>query len=212
MEEAFWHSKWARNEIGFHEAGTNPLLLRHFPALRLAPGARVFVPLCGKTRDIPWLRAQGCEIVGSELSQLAVEQLFAEVGVTPRVAEAGLLRCYAADGIRIFAGNIFDLDRDMLGPVDAIYDRAALVALPDPMRARYAAHLMAMTGTAKQLLVCLEYDQSRMAGPPFSVGEAEIRRHYDAAYRIACLESGAIEGGLKGVSPAREAAWLLEPL
>ncbi len=210
MEEAFWQEKWARNEIGFHEAGTNPLLLRHFPALRLAPGARVFVPLCGKTRDIHWLRANGYRVAGAELSTLAVRQLFAEMGVEPRISAAGALQRFEAAGLSIYAGNIFDLDRDVLGRVDAIYDRAALVALPDAMRARYAEHLMAMTGTAKQLLVCLDYDQSLMAGPPFSIDEAEIRRHYDAVYRITCLERREVEGGLKGF-PTHESAWLLEP-
>lgn len=210
MEEAFWQEKWARNEIGFHEAGTNPLLLRHFPALHLAPDARVFVPLCGKTRDIHWLRANGYRVAGAELSTLAVRQLFAEMGVEPRISAAGALQRFEADGLSIHAGNIFDLGRDVLGGVDAIYDRAALVALPDAMRARYAEHLMAMTGTAKQLLVCLDYDQSLMAGPPFSIDEAEIRRHYDAVYRITCLERREVEGGLKGF-PAHERAWLLEP-
>jgi thiopurine S-methyltransferase len=202
--------EWASNQIGFHEAEANPLLLRHLPALHLALGARVFVPLCGKTRDIHWLRAAGYQVAGSELSPLAIGQLFAELGLEPRISTVGTMQRFKADGLSIHVGNIFDLDRDALGAVDAIYDRAALVALPDPMRARYATHLMAMTATAKQLLVCLEYDQSRMAGPPFSVGEAEIRRRYDASYRIARLESREVEGGLKG-APARETIWLLEP-
>lgn len=210
MEDAFWHDKWASNAIGFHEADTNALLLRHFAALRLAPGARVFVPLCGKTRDIHWLRAGGYRVAGSELSALAVGQLFAEMGLEPKITTAGKLRRFEAEGIVVDAGDIFQLDRKALGAVDAIYDRPALVALPAPLRARYAAHLMAVTGTVRQLLVCLEYDQSLMPGPPFSIGEAEIRAHYEAAYRITCLENREVAGGLKG-RQGRETCWLLEP-
>lgn len=208
MEEQFWQQKWQRGEIGFHEGKPNALLVRHLPALGLAPGARLFLPLCGKTRDIGWLLAQGYRVAGAELSRLAIEQLFAELGVAPVIAEAGPLTRFEAPGLVVFVGNIFDLDRGTLGAVDGVYDRAALVALPEPMRERYAAHLIAITDAAPQLLVSFDYDQSRMEGPPFAVTPAEIARHYDTAYRIACLQRRAVDGGIRGV-PSQEAIWHL---
>jgi thiopurine S-methyltransferase len=209
MEADFWHDKWEANQIGFHKAEANPLLIAHFPALGLAKGARVFVPLCGKTLDIPWLLAQGMRVAGAELSTLAVEQLFEDMGVTPEVAEVGALKRYSAEGVDIYAGDIFDLTAAELGGIDAVYDRAALVALPDAMRARYAAHLAEITGRAQQLVICFEYDQSKMNGPPFSVSPAEVERVHGAQYSLTALHSGPMAGGLKGVVEAEETVWLL---
>lgn len=211
MEPDFWHRKWRDDQIGFHRADPNPLLTRHLPALALPAGARVFVPLCGKSRDVFWLHRAGFAVAGAELSAQAVDALFAEAGVTPRMSGAGPLRRADADGVTVFTGDIFELDAATLGKVDAVYDRAALVALPAPMRERYAAHLAALTAGAPQLLVCTEYDQSRVDGPPFSVDAAEVRRLYGAAYAIAPLDRTGDPGGIRGVTPAWEAVWLLRP-
>lgn len=211
VDEAFWHGKWQRNETGFHELQPNPLLLRHFPALGLPPGACVFVPLCGKSLDIHWLLEQGYRVVGIELSQIAVDQLFAELELTPRISEVGGLRCLEAGNIRIFVGNIFDLTRTALGPVDAVYDRASLIALPEPVRTAYAPHVIAITDAAPELLICLEYDQSFRPGPPFSVNEAEVRQYYGGPFHLTCVRRHDVPGGLKGTCPATEVVWILEP-
>ena len=211
MEHHFWHDKWARGDIGFHEADANPLLVRHFDVLGLAAGSRVFVPLCGKTRDIAWLLDRGHRVAGAELSRIAIDQLFAELGVVPEVTEEGKRLHYRAPDIDIFVGDIFELTRDTLGPVDAVYDRAALVALPEALRTRYAAHLMAITGAAPQLLICYDYDQSALAGPPFSITDDEVRCHYGDRYDLTRLESSPLAGGLKGKCPATENVWWLRP-
>jgi thiopurine S-methyltransferase len=210
MEQDFWHARWRNNQIGFHEGAPNTLLVAHFAALGMPPGGRVFVPLCGKSRDLCWLRAQGLQVVGAELSRLAVEQFFAEQDLSPAITPAGKLERFEAEGVTIFAGDIFDLDRDTLGPVDAVYDRAALVAFPLPMRDRYAEHLLALTGGARELLVTFEYDQAKIAGPPFSVMEGEVRTRYGEIYRLTRAETRDVPGGLKGLCPAQESAWLLK--
>jgi thiopurine S-methyltransferase len=208
MEPDFWHRRWANNQIGFHETSANRMLLRYLPVLGLRAGARVFLPLCGKTRDIGWLRAQGLSVAGAELSPLAVDQLFEDMGIAPTITQnAGLIH-YQADGIDVFAGDIFDLTAETLGRVDAIYDRAALVALPSDMRTRYAGHLHAITGGAQQLLICFAYDQSLQAGPPFSVDQSEVERLYGHLYRIEPVGSGPTEGGVRG-TPAEEQVWHL---
>lgn len=211
MEHQFWHNKWESNEIGFHEGEPNALLLRHFSALDLAPGARLFVPLCGKSRDVHWLLAQGHAVVGAELSRLAIEQLFAELGLEPQITDAGPLERFTAGALTVFVGDIFDLDRHTLGEVRAVYDRAALVALPTPMRERYAAHLAALTHHARQLLITLDYEPSLLAGPPFPVTEHELRRLYGEAYHLTRLETHELKGGLRGARPIHESAWLLAP-
>lgn len=211
MDAQFWHRKWERDEIAFHEAEPKPLLLRHLPVLDLSPGARVFLPLCGKSRDIAWLLDHGYRVAGIELSPIAVEQFFAAIGLSPAASEVGGLRRLEAAGVTIFVGDVLTLGREALGPVDAVYDRAALVALPAAMRERYAAHLPAVSAGTPQLLVTFDYDPSRLDGPPFCVTETEVRRHYDRAYRVACIENRELDRGLKGFRPVREAVWHLAP-
>jgi thiopurine S-methyltransferase len=210
MDPDFWLTRWQDNRTGFHEGVPNDLLVAHFAALGLPRGARVFVPLCGKSRDLHWLRAQGFAVVGAELSRLAVEQFFDELGIPPAITPVDKLDRFEAAGVTIFTGDIFDLDQNTLGPVDAVYDRAALVALPDPLRAQYAAHLIELTQAAPQLLVTFEYDQAKHPGPPFSVQQADVQKHYDATYRPERLELRDLPGGLRGNCPAKESAWLLE--
>lgn len=209
MDRDFWHRKWASNQIGFHENAANPHLLAHIGRLELAPGARVFVPLCGKSRDLHWLLAQGYRVAGVELSRLAVDQLFADLGMTPEVSVGEALHRYHARGIDIFVGDVFALQAAMLGAVDAVWDRAALVALPEPMRARYAAHVSALAQGAPQLLVCYQYEQALMDGPPFAVGDDEVRQRYGHAYALTLLDKATVAGGFKGRLPALEAVWLL---
>ncbi|WP_202940819.1 thiopurine S-methyltransferase [Alteromonas macleodii] len=203
MEHSFWHSKWQKNEIGFHEPEGNALLVKYAsflfgddnPSTSLK---RIFVPLCGKTRDIGWLLSNDCEVVGAELSEVAIIQLFEELGVEPTVTITSNGKIYAKDGLTIYVGDIFKLTSSNLGDVTGIYDRAALVALPSPLREQYAAHLMAITQCAPQLIISFEYDQNEMAGPPFSVNEKTVDALYSADYNIQRLERSVLEGGLKG--------------
>lgn len=209
MDPQFWHDRWASNEIGFHRSDANPLLLKYFNELALGKGSRVFVPLCGKTVDIPWLLSNGYRVAGAELSATAIEQLFAQLAVKPAIARHGAVDHYQADNIDIFVGDVFNVTKRLLGPVDAIYDRAALVALPPPMRSRYADHLQEITDHAPQLLISYEYDQRLGKGPPFSVSKEEVHRHYEHHYTVCLLTSLDVPGGLKGKCAATEHVWLL---
>lgn len=208
MEHSFWHDRWEAGQIGFHEGRVNALLAAHAAHLPTAP-ARIFLPLCGKTADIGWLLSRGYRIAGAELSEIAIRQLFEDLGLTPEITTAGALTRFSARAIDIFVGDIFDLTAEILGPVDAIYDRAALVALPDQMRQRYSAHLPTITARAPQLLITFAYDQSVMPGPPFSIPAEDVHAHYTAHYTLTDLETRDVKGGLKGVCPATETIWSL---
>jgi len=210
MEASFWHQKWEANDIAFHQDDANPSLVQHFDALELHPGSRVFVPLCGKTRDIHWLLTNGYRVAGAELSKIAIEQLFSDLQVIPEISTVGPLEHFSAENIDIYVGNLFDLSKEILGPIDAVYDRAALVALPSETRVRYAAHITDITNTAPQLLICYVYDQSVMDGPPFSISDDEVRQHYQDVYRLAHVAAEDVPDGLKGMCPARENIWLLK--
>ena len=209
MEASFWHNKWQRGEIAFHQNNANPLLVEHFEALNLAKGSRVFLPLCGKTLDIAWLLADGYQVVGAELSEIAIDELFQSLGLQPEIAQRGALTHYSAKDIDIYVGDIFELSAQTLGAVDAIYDRAAIVALPADIRKKYTSHLMSITQAATQLVIAYEYDQSLVDGPPFSVSEEELKQHYGASYSLKALETREVEGGMKGKAASTETIWLL---
>ena len=210
MEPTFWHNRWQTNQTGWHERAVNPLLITHFPSLNVPPGRRVFVPLCGKSLDLGWLLAQGYAVAGAELSELAVTQLFLELGIEPTISEVGKHKHFHGEKIDIFVGDLFDLSRKLLGPVDAVYDRAALVALPDAMRVQYTEHLKSLTSLAPQLVIGYEYDQTIVPGPPFSVTSDELHRHYSDSYTLTPLARINVPNGLKGKCPATEHVWRLE--
>lgn len=211
MEKDFWHRRWEKNEIGFHEAQPNELLVKHCAQLGLSDDDRVFLPLCGKTTDIDWLLAQGYQVVGIELNQSAVEQLFDRLNITPDKTDINQdVSCYQSENLTIFQGDIFELGRNELGSVDAIYDRAALVALPDELRTQYARHLLTLCPKTPQLLIVFEYDQNQMDGPPFSVSVSDIEKIYQSHYTITQCQTRQVPGGVRQV-PAQETAWLLSP-
>lgn len=179
MHPDFWHERWQQGQIGFHRNDANPWLIQHWHTLDLSSSTGVFVPLCGKTQDLLWLRAQGYEVVGVEVSRIAVEAFFEENGLAPVVSSHGLFTQYACDGIRILCGDFFDLTPQDLEGVRGCYDRASLIAFPPEMRSRYAQHLVRILPPgAAMLLVAFDYPQSQLDGPPFSVDGDEVVRLY----------------------------------
>ena len=210
MDAEFWHSKWQQSEQGFHLNEVNPLLKKHFNHLSVDEGERVFLPLCGKTLDIGWLLERGCRVVGCELSQVAIDQLFEQLDLVPTIFELGPLKHYCAQNLDVFVGDIFELSKEVIGPIDLVYDRAALVALPDAMRKQYSAHLVNLTECARQLLICFEYDQALIDGPPFSIVEVAVQQYYGDHYRVQMLERVELSEPFKSVDKVAETVWLLD--
>lgn len=209
MEPDFWHGKWQRDETAFHEGKPNERLTRFVNRLKLNPGARVFVPLCGKSADLIWLMDQGFRVAGIELSPIAVTDFFAGLEMTPEVSQVGPLVRHAVPGLVIYQGDVFDLSAEILGEVDAVYDRAALVALPETMREKYAAHLVSITQSAPKLVITFDYDPSSMTGPPFSVDAAQVHVLYERSYAITLLQREPVTD-LRTAREAHENVYLLE--
>ncbi|MGE8060314.1 thiopurine S-methyltransferase [Pseudomonas sp. NPDC089547] len=177
MEPAFWHKRWADNQIGFHQGQVNPYLQAHWPTLGLAPGGRVLVPLCGKSLDLAWLAGQGYRVLGVELSRRAVEDFFREHGLEPEVRKQGAFELWRHGDVELWCGDFFALRAEDVGDCVGLYDRAALIALPSQMRAKYMEALSSLLpARCRGLLVTLDYDQSLLDGPPFSVGDEEVRQ------------------------------------
>lgn len=189
MDADFWLQRWDQGQIGFHQDRVMPLLEKHWPSLALPAGSQVFVPLAGKSLDMPWLAAQGHRVLGVELSPLAVQQFFAEHGLQPQVHESRYGMHHVAGGIELICGDVFALDAPVLADCAAVYDRAALIALPEPMRLRYAAQVYGrLPAQCQGLLIALEYPQAQKAGPPFSVVPAEVDALFAGQWQVDALE------------------------
>ncbi|MBM4368050.1 MAG: thiopurine S-methyltransferase [Deltaproteobacteria bacterium] len=171
---AFWHERWTSNQIGFHQATTNELLSRHWHLDR----GRVIVPLCGASRDLAWLAARGHEVVGVELSELACARFFEEHGLLPE-REGNRWR---AGAVTLVQGDFFAFSEP--GAFDALYDRAALIALPPGVRPRYVDHLRHLLRAPRGLLISFEYDQQKRDGPPFAVMASEVRALWPEAVEV----------------------------
>jgi thiopurine S-methyltransferase len=217
MEKDYWQERWKQEETGFHQNEVNPYLRQYWQELHLAAGSEVFVPLCGKSRDMSWLSEQGYAVLGVETSAVAVQAFFKENGYTPNHATSEKFDRYDANSIRILCGDFFDLSKHDLAKISAVYDRASLIALPPEMRERYTHHLLNILPPAAQiLLITLDYPQQEMAGPPFAVSANEVEALYHERFTIrplSQLDVLAQEPRFqeRGLSRLNEGVFLLTP-
>ena len=189
MQPDFWHQRWRDNRIGFHQDRVTPLLERHWDTTGLPRDAKVFVPLCGKTLDMPWLAARGHRVLGVELSELAVRQFFDEQQLAPAVHASRHGTHYTAGPFELIVGDVFGLDAEALSGCTGVYDRAALIALPPDLRRRYAAGPYArLPARCRGLMVVIDYPQHEKDGPPFSVGDDEVHSLFAAGWSIDPVE------------------------
>jgi thiopurine S-methyltransferase len=192
---AEWLARWRDGRIGFHEGQPNACLERH--VARFTGRRRVLVPLCGKAEDLAFLAAHGHDVLGVELAEQPVREFFATRALSPSVASHGPFVGYRAGPITLLVGDVFALTQELAGPIDALYDRAALIALPADLRPRYVDQLRALLPAgAPGLVITREYDQSQMIGPPFAVLEDELRALY-AGCGVELLDEGPAPSGGK---------------
>jgi thiopurine S-methyltransferase len=190
MEADFWHERWEKGEIGFHQQDFNQHMQTFIGRLRIEPGAHVLVPLCGKSLDMLWLAQQGYRVTGIELSERAIRDFFVENRLAYELDRKPGVISYRGENILLLCTDFFTVDKMHLPRIDAVYDRASVVALPPEMRPAYAGHLASLLdpGT-RSLLVTLDYPQEEMRGPPFSVTFDEVRRLFGLQFSIERLHS-----------------------
>ena len=215
MNHEFWHERWQQNQIGFHREDINPNLLQHWFTLAVPTGSRVFVPMCGKSKDLLWLVKQGYQVVGIELSPIAVKAFFDENQLPVHTRQQGNFLISETEQLQLFCGDFFALTADDLGSIDAVYDRASLIALPDTMREDYVTTMARLlTAGTKQLLIAIDYPPDEISGPPFSVPLSSIQQLYQAWCDIELLQDqDVLEQELhlknRGLSQLREQIYQL---
>ena len=198
MHHSYWHQRWQEQQIGFHLDSINPYLSKYWPLLELPEQSRVFVPLCGKSHDLRYFHQQGYRVIGNELSTLAVQDFYTEqqlnaskTVISPEKTAAGQaqITLWQHPEVDILCGDFFALTREQLSDISAVYDRAALVALPPEMRDKYVSKMLSLLpDRVSMLLLTLDYDENEKQGPPFSVTEEEVYRLYEHDFDIQCLE------------------------
>lgn len=209
-------ARWQAGQIGFHEGRPNAWLLKFFDHLGLAPGDRIFVPLCGKSQDMNWLQSRGMVVSGVEISEKAVSEFFRESGRFACDVPVGALVAWRSGDIEIHCGDFFAMTPDRLPSVRAAYDRAALIALPPEMRPAYIDKLASLLPTgARVLLITMEYEQAQMSGPPFAVMEQEIRLLCRDHFQLQALARESIleqepRFKTRGLSYLDEVVYMLE--
>jgi thiopurine S-methyltransferase len=188
LQPQFWHDRWRTGQIGFHQSAVDRHLRQHWPELGLSNSSRVFVPLCGKSLDLLWLRERGHSVAGVELSTVALESFCMEQGVPARRRTLDPFDVYEAERVELYRGDFFKLAPELLGTFSAIYDRASLISWTPELRSAYVAQVTALsTQGTLTLLIVMEYPQAQMPGPPFSISAEDIDRLYSETHAIQHL-------------------------
>ncbi len=190
----FWAQRWEQGRIGFHSQQVNPQLVKYadrlISGLTLESAPRILIPLCGKTVDITWLEDQGCDVVGVEIVEQALEDFHSEQGRQFYVISENGFNAWTSGRTALFQGDFFEIDHSVIGTVTGVWDRAALVAVLPELQQKYADQLVALTRKgARVLLRTFAYDQSAMQGPPWSVSPQTVQTIFGERFRIELLES-----------------------
>ena len=209
MDNRYWLERWEKGQIGFHQDEIEPALIKHFSQLK---HTKVFVPFCGKSKDLIWLASQGHQVMGVELSELACRAFFDENNLTYQMSKKGAFTVFSAQKLDLFCGDFFDLSGGDMNGLGAVYDRAALIALPSDIRTRYAEHMRKLISEKQSLQflqICLERTPPDDLGPPYSVSEKELNRLYGESFKINLVSRETVEMGGPDLTQAEECVYLL---
>jgi thiopurine S-methyltransferase len=218
VEPDFWLNRWRTAQIGFHQAAVDRHLKVYWPLLKLPANSPVFVPLCGKSLDLMWLRSLGHAVTGVELSTVALQAFCMEQGIPARRRVLADFDVYEAEDFRLYCGDFFKLTPALLGSVAGVYDRAALISWTPAARKSYVQQLASLTSPGTQvLLIAVEFPPEQMKGPPFPLDRDAIEKLYAGNYAVEELgrhEILELEPRLKarGLSELREVSYRLTRL
>lgn len=187
MTQELWREKWRSNDIAFHQERINPLLKAHLPRVKLNPGDRILVPLCGKSLDMGWLNQCHYRVMGVELSSVAIADYFDELGVKPQRQMQGNFTRWWHKHIQIWCGNIFDLNLLDVDRIKLIYDSAALTAFDADERQTYVDHFAKILPMRTQIMLMTTETADVQYTDSVARIDSEVKNLYQADYRIELL-------------------------
>ena len=180
-----WLQTWRDKQTDFHQENVNPLLIRFWPKLKLPLGCKIFVPLCGKSLDMIWLANQGHNVIGVELSPIAVQAFFHENLLKPVKQTKGQFTLWKHDRISILCGDYFSLTKGDLGNIDTVYDRASLTALPEDIRKHYVTQLRSILPETAEIFLLTTEDAEEGETLQHAMGvDEEIAELYSDEFDI----------------------------
>jgi len=169
MSPAFWDERFERNFTPWDRGGV-PQALRAFAAAS-APLATL-IPGCGSAYELAFLADAGWDAVAIDFSPAAVAAGKAAVGAhAARVVEADFFSWQPAQ------------------PLQLIYERAFLCALPRAMRPQVAARWAALLAPGALLAGYFFFDEAPK-GPPFGIARSELQALLDADFE--CIADDAV--------------------
>lgn len=186
MEAPFWIQSWEKGgfHTSFHRKDIHPYVLEHLSPAELQ-GKTVLVPLCGKSLDMLYLSSYAEKVIGIELVEQAILEFLEEnqLSYTHPAPEI-----YQIGNITLLCRDFMTLTLDDIGRIDWVYDRAALVALPDEMRPQYLQTIDRLTDVhTKSLLITLEYFPL-LESAPFSIPPKMVERYYRTSHFISHVQ------------------------
>ena len=204
MNVDYWLKKWQEKDIRFHQTAYHPQLKKFGEKL---PKGTVLVPLCGKTLDMIYLASLDHKVIGVELSDIACREFFNENNITVNESSIPGFKIFESASITLYCGDFFNLPEKVWKEITGVYDRAALVALPEDVRRKYASEI-ATKSHAEILLISFEYGEGTLQGPPFSVPESEIR----SIYRGCSVEKiDSHSESVRDIAVSENAFWIRTP-
>lgn len=184
-DNQLWLQLWRDKTLDFHQDVVNSRLTKFWPKLKLAKASKVFVPMCGKSLDMIWLAEQGHDVLGVELSPIAVRDFFKENGWKAKKSIVGDFTLWQYENIIILCGDFFSLTKDELGEIDIIYDRASLTALSEDTRKEYVTHLKNIIKNQTKIFLLTTEDADADMSLRRALGvDDEINKLYSAEYDI----------------------------
>ncbi|CAL8110762.1 unnamed protein product [Orchesella dallaii] len=202
----YWENRYKKRNFEWHIEEVHPQLLKYLSKLTQleteetvegSKAKKFFVPLCGKTKDIPFLLKLGFEVFAVEAIDSVVQELINENNLELTFDEKRSIYHDKDEQLKIYCGDLFKCPIEEYGPFDCIWDRASFIALDYSFRPSYIDMMKRSVGYGSEngvhnfryLLQSVTYDKSNFAGPPRCVDAADIKEFFGLWADVTVLES-----------------------
>lgn len=198
MTENIWEKAWEENNTRWQQGQYNKHLVTYFHQLPIAKSLEVFVPLCGKSKDLLWLLKNGCKVTGVELCEKPIVEFFSESNLDYKIDRTRGYDIYTGENIKIIKADLFYLDTKFYSSFDFIYDRASLVAIEPAERSSYSNLLTKVLKPGGSILLITFSSDKPLQGPPYSVSETEVKSLFRKDFEINKLGHEKVDSSLVG--------------
>lgn len=201
----YWANRHKCHATQWHIDEVHPHLLKYLSQLTQQswekPGVekklKFFVPLCGKTKDIPFLVNLGFQVFGVEAVHSVVEELTQENNLELEFDDSRLLYHNKENTLQIYCGDFFKCPIEQYGPFDCVWDRNSFIALDYSFRPAYLEVMKRSVGYGSKhdfryLLQSVKYQKAKTTGPPRAVYEEDIDSFFRSWADVTFLERNLV--------------------